>query len=138
MAAFLDLHPDGTHAVLAGIEEIEAALNRMMAGSITVPGTEDYATAVTALERVSRRLDAVRLKLVAAADRAGTAKDAGFTNTGAWVAKATTMSRSDAARQVALAGELESGHEATAAALDAGLDLTRTCSRDRASHRPTA
>ena len=49
------------------------------------------------------------------------AQDAGFTDTGAWVAKTTTVSRSNAARQVALAAELDSGHDATAAALDAGL-----------------
>ena len=59
--------------------------------------------------------------MVAAADQAGAAKDAGFTNTGAWVAKTTTVSRSDAARQVALAADLHSGHDATAEALDAGL-----------------
>ena len=80
-----------------------------------------YAAAVPALDRVCRRLDALKLKLVAAADRAGTATDAGFTGADAWLAKTTTVSRGDAARQVALATELDSGHDATAEALDAGL-----------------
>ena len=62
-----------------------------------------------------------KLKLVAAADSAGVAKDAGFTGADAWLAKTTTVSRADAARQVALAAELDSGHDATAEALDAGL-----------------
>ena len=66
-------------------------------------------------------MEALRLKLVAAAEQAGTAKDAGFTNTSAWVAKTTTVSRSHAARQVALATELNSGHDATAEAFHAGL-----------------
>ena len=59
--------------------------------------------------------------MVAAADAAGAAKDAGFTDTTAWIARTTIVSRSDAAREVALATELESGHDATATALDAGL-----------------
>ena len=62
-----------------------------------------------------------KLKLVAAADTAGAAKDAGFTGADAWLAKTTTVSRSEAARQVALASDLESGHDATAEALDGGL-----------------
>ena len=45
--------------------------------------------------------------MVAAADQAGIAKNAGFTDTNAWVAKTTTVSRTDAARQVALANKLE-------------------------------
>ena len=73
------------------------------------------------MDRAIRRLEALKLKMVAAADQAGTAKDAGFTDTNAWVAKTTTVSRSDAARQVALANELTSDHDATAEALDAGL-----------------
>ena len=133
MSALLDLHPDSTHPVLAGIEEIEGALDRMLVGPTMVLETGDYATAVTALERVSRRLDAVKLKMVAAADHAKVAQDAGFTNTGAWVAKTTTVSRSDAARQVALAAELDSGHDATAEALDAGLVSPGARGGDRAT-----
>ncbi len=61
--------------------------------------------------------------MLAAADRAGTAKSAGFTGTDAWTAKHTNTSRTTAAREVHLATELETGHghESTAAALDAGL-----------------
>ena len=73
------------------------------------------------VDRAIRRLESYKLKLVAAADSAGVAKDAGFTGADAWLAKTTTVSRADAARQVALAGELDSGHDATAEALDAGL-----------------
>ena len=76
---------------------------------------------VAEVDRAIRRLESFKLKLVAAADSAGVAKDAGFTGADAWLAKTTTVSRSDAARQVALASELDSGHDATAEALDAGL-----------------
>src|SRR5687768_9513660 len=121
MAALLDLHPESTQPVLSGIAEVEAVPDRMLGGPTMASECGEYATAVTALERVSRRLDAVKLRLVAAADKAGTAKDAGFTGPDAWLAKTTTVSRADAARQVALAADLESGHDSTAAALDAGL-----------------
>ena len=121
MAALLDLHPEGTRSVLSDIAEIEAVLDRMLTGTGAALGGESYRAAVTAVDRVGRRLDALKLKLVAAADKAGAAKDAGFTGADAWLAKTTTVSRADAARQVALAAELDSGHDATAEALDAGL-----------------
>ena len=66
------------------------------------------------MERAIRRLEPNKLKLVAAADTSGVAKDAGFTGADAWLAKTTTVSRGDAAREVALAAELDSGHDATA------------------------
>ncbi len=121
MAALLDLHPEGTSPVLSGVAEIEAVLDRMLAGTTSRWSQASYGAAVAALDRASRRLEALKLKLVAAADKAGVAKDAGFTGADAWLAKTTTVSRADAARQVALAAELDSGHDATAEALDAGL-----------------
>jgi hypothetical protein len=125
MSALLDLHPDTAsetgHPVLLGIAELEVALDRVLAGTSTPLPSGDYASAVTALERIGRRVEAGKLKLVAAADRTGAAQDAGFTGTEAWVAKHTTTTRSAAAREVALATELETGHDVTAAALDAGL-----------------
>ena len=89
MSALLDLHPDGTHPVLSGVAEIEAVLDRMLASPTMVLETGDYAAVVTGLERVSRRLDALKLRMVAAADKAGAARDAGFTGTDAWLAKTT-------------------------------------------------
>ena len=76
---------------------------------------------VAEVDRAIRRLESLKLRMVAAADKMGTAKDAGFTGPDAWLAKTTTVSRADAARQVRLANELESGHDATAEALKAGL-----------------
>ena len=75
------------------------------------------------VDRAIRRLEALKLKLLAAADRNGVAQDAGFTGTEAWAATQTTSSRTTAARQVALARELspDAGHDTTAAALDEGL-----------------
>ena len=43
------------------------------------------------VDRAIRRLESYKLKLVAAADKAGVAKDAGFTGADAWLAKTTTV-----------------------------------------------
>jgi hypothetical protein len=118
MTALLDLHPDTADTVSSGVTDLHGVIDRLH----TAPA---YASrpgvTVAEVDRAIRRLESLKLKLVAAADQAGTAQDAGFTGTAAWVAKTTTVSRADAARQVALATELESGHDATAAALGAGL-----------------
>jgi hypothetical protein len=121
MTAATDLHPDPGHPVLAGAAEIEACLDRMLTGAATAVAGGQYAELVQVLERLGRRLEAVRLKVLAAADRAGTAQEAGFTGTDAWVARQTRTPRARAAREVRLATDLGEGHDATAVALDEGL-----------------
>ncbi len=119
MATLLDLHPDTADAVLSAVAQVHGVLDRMHAAPTQ---TDRPAVAVAEVERAIRRLDAFKLKLVAAADSSGAAADAGFTGTEAWVARQTTVSRTKAAREVALATELGSGgHDATATALDEGL-----------------
>jgi len=121
MSALLDLHPDSTHPVLSGVGEVHGLLDRMQAGAAQPLVSGEHAVVVAELDRATRRIEALKLKVVAAADQAEIAKDAGFTGADAWLAKTTTVSRGDAARQVALAADLESGHDATAEALEAGL-----------------
>ena len=121
MAALLDLHPDSTHPVLSGVTEVHGLLDRMHAGAGQPLVAGEHALVVAELDRAARRIEALKLKVVAAAAQDQVAKDAGFTGADAWLAKTTTVSRGDAARQVALATELDSGHDATAEALDAGL-----------------
>jgi len=121
-SAVQDLHPDSDHPVLAGLGYMERGLDQMLLGASIPLASADYASLLTRLERESRRLEAVKLKVMAAADRTGSATQAGFTGTDAWVAKNTTTSRADAAKDVGLARELSSGgHDHTAEALDAGL-----------------
>ena len=101
MAALLDLHPDTADAVLLGSRSCTAVLDRLHATrrwSRAEPSAD-----VAEVDRAIRRLESYKLKLVAAADSAGVAKDAGFTGADAWLAKTTTVSRAEAARQVALA-----------------------------------
>ena len=122
MSALLDLHPDAGHPVLAGLGAIEDALDQIHGAATTPLASGEYAAAVRRIECISRRLDAAKLKVVAAADKAGAPEDAGFTGTEAWVAKNTTTSRTTATREVGLARDLGSGeHDTTAAALDQGL-----------------
>jgi hypothetical protein len=118
--ALLDSPPSAAHPVLAGAAEIARALDAMLAGA-GVRLDRDHARAIQALEQINRRVDALKLKLLAAADRAGVPADAGFTGTGAWAAKQTTVTPSTAARLVALATELDAGgHDTLTEALDRG------------------
>ena len=71
MATLLDLSPDTAHPVLSGAAEIEQTLDRIQAGASMPFGAGDCAAAVQALERVGRRVEAVKLKLLAAADKTG-------------------------------------------------------------------
>ncbi len=103
MSALLDLHPDGTHPVLSGVAEVHDVLDRMHAGAAQPLVSGEHASVVAELDRATRRHRGLKLKLVAAADQAEVAKDAGFTGADAWLAKTTNASRADAARQVALA-----------------------------------
>ena len=66
MTALLDLHPDPGHpgAVVAGVRDALDGLG----GVELDPG--EYAAVVTDVDRAVRRLEALKLRLVAAAERA--------------------------------------------------------------------
>lgn len=115
MSALLDLHPDGGHPVVAGV----AALHRLLDGlDVSEPlAAGDYAGIVADVDRALIRLQAVKLRLLAAADRARVASLSGMADTGAWLAGQTRATGSAAAAEVALAAALEA-LPATAAALE--------------------
>ncbi len=100
------------------VAELHALIDRLHA--VPVRATA-HAHQVAEIDRAIHRLTALKLKVLASADKARVAADAGFTDTHAWAARQTHMSRASAARDVALATRLETGHDATAAALDQGL-----------------
>ncbi|MFN8189180.1 MAG: DUF222 domain-containing protein [Nocardioidaceae bacterium] len=116
MTTVLDLRPDAT-GVLGMLAGVHALLDAAPADVGLVSG--DYATAVREVDRAVARLQAVRLSLVAAADRAEVAAGSGMSGTGAWLSKQTCTTGAAAAGQVALAGALE-GLPATGAALRDG------------------
>ena len=90
----------------SGVAEVHAALDRLQQqpADFIRPALE-----VAEVERAIRRLEAYKLKLVASADKSGAPADAGFAGTEAWVAKTTTVSRTRAAREVALARNCSPG-----------------------------
>ncbi len=84
----------------------------------------EYAALLHRLDRVQRRLDGMRLGLISAAQKRGVAGHHGFTDTGAWVADATTSAHRTARSDVRLAEVLARRLPATAAALTVG-ELSR-------------
>jgi len=118
VTALLDLHPDAdADGVVGVLATVHAALDS--AGDLGLV-SGDYATAVREADRAISRLQALKLSLVAAADRAAVAAASGMSGTGAWLSQATRTTGAAAAGQVALAGALES-LPATGAALREGV-----------------
>ena len=116
MAALLDLLPD-TDAVSAGVADVHFAIDRLHMAPVD---SSRPSADVAEVDRAIRRLESYKLKLVAAADSAGVARTPGSPvptpgSRGRPMRRVRTLPR-----QVALASELESGHDATAEALDAG------------------
>ncbi|MBK8732615.1 MAG: DUF222 domain-containing protein [Actinomycetales bacterium] len=75
---------------------------------------------VQEVDRLARRVEAVRLALVAAADRQQVHRRCGHSSTSAWVASATRSGGAAAARDVALATALADGLDRTRVAFEAG------------------
>ena len=116
--AVLDLHPDATHPTLTLLAGVHGLLDAHPDGPLTL-ASGDYRAAVVEVERAIRRLDAVKLRLVAAADAVDVSRDAGLPDTTAWLAKNTHATGAAASRQVALAQDLET-LPATRSAMDTG------------------
>ena len=102
---FLALAGDSAAESLAAIDQALDELIRVI-DSGQVIGAERRKQDLAAVERLGRRLDAARLRLVAQADREGVAERAGHADTGAWVARTTKGDRRAAARDVHLATAL--------------------------------
>ena len=113
--ATLHTAPTGTVEVL---REIDQLLDRHTGGDVL--GAAAAGAALGAVDRVITRLQAVRLSLVAEADRSAVASQSGMTGTSAWLAARTRREGGQAARDVRLATALDNGLDATREALAAG------------------
>jgi len=110
-----------TGALHALVDQVHARLADPAAA--VVVGAAD----VGEVERIGRRVDALRLALVAAADRQQVHRRTGHSSTSAWVASATHGDGAHAARDVVLATSLAGeGLATTRAAFDAG-DVSGRC-----------
>src|SRR5689334_11584554 len=114
-AMTLETAPLGT---VEAVRQIGQLLDRVDSGDVV--GSAAASTAIGAVDRVITRLQAVRLSLVAEADRSEVAAESGMTGTGAWLAAHSRREGSEAARDVRLATALDNGLDATRAALAAG------------------
>ena len=94
--------PPGLGVRLAQVHE---AIGGIDADATIPPGA--YAAAVVEVDRAIRRLEAVKLRLVAGAQRARVATRTGHTDTGAWLAQTTRSTGRDAAGAVKLADSLD-------------------------------
>jgi hypothetical protein len=111
-AAVVGVSTGALHAV---VDQVQARLADPDAG--VVVGAAD----ISEVERIARRVEALRLALVARADRQQVHRRTGHSSTSAWVASATRGTGADAARDVVLATSLAGeGLAATRAAFDAG------------------
>ena len=97
---------------------IHEVLDRTEAGGPLTASSA--AAALGQVDRVMARLDALRLGLVAAADRAAVAAQSGLTDTGAWLSAQTKAGPAAAAADVRLAAALDKGLPATREALASG------------------
>ena len=93
--ALLDTGPaTGSVPGVDHVAELHALIDQLLAAPIPVSG---HARRVADIDREIHRLTAYKLKLLAAADKARVAADAGFTDTNAWAARQTHTSRATAA-----------------------------------------
>ena len=103
-----------TTVVHATCDQILARLSSPEAG-VVVSSVD-----VQEVDRLARRVEAVRLALVAVADRQQVHRRCGHSSTSAWVASATRSGGAAAARDVALATALADGLDRTRVAFEAG------------------
>lgn len=107
MTALLDLHPDADHPAVSGARAVHDLLDGLEVSAPLSAG--EHAGAVAEWERAIRRMQAVKLQLVAAADKANAASLSGMSSTGAWLAKHTTTDSASAARCAKLADDIFDG-----------------------------
>jgi uncharacterized protein DUF222 len=120
MSAALDLHPDAGHPAVAAAFEVHALLDSVDLDALASMSPSEATTAVSEWSRAVSRVEAVRLKMVAAADKARVAEADGLTGTDAWLTRQTRSGREKAGRDLRLATELDRGHDRTGAALHSG------------------
>ncbi|WP_201467474.1 HNH endonuclease signature motif containing protein [Janibacter melonis] len=99
---------DQAHAVIDSLQDAIVADQRTAGRALRADLVE--------VERLARRVEAARLRLVARADTVRVAERTGHTDTGAWVAQSTNSDRRPASRDVRLATAL------TAPGIDSAKD----------------
>jgi hypothetical protein len=108
------------HPVLGFTRALAGALDRALVVDPVFMTPEEQRQAVLELETQGARVDALALRVLAAADRNDVGADTGATSTAAWLSHPTLTERAEAAARVTLARALEQDHTTTGAGLATG------------------
>jgi len=108
------------HPIVGFTRALSGALDRVLVCEPAFLTIEDKRAVLVELARQQARLEALELKVLAAADRDEVGAETGATSTAAWLSQVTLADRPEAAARVRLARALDDQHRATAAGLAAG------------------
>src|SRR3954467_7263162 len=108
------------HPIVGFTRALAGALDRVLVHEPAFLSVEDKRALLVDLARQRARLDALELRVLAAADRDDVGAESGATSTGAWLAARTLTDRPETAAKVRLARALEERHRLTATGLAAG------------------
>lgn len=108
------------HPIVGFTRALGAALDRALVHDPVFLTPEDKRTVLVELAREQARLEALSLRVLAAADRDDVGAESGAVSTAAWLSHATRVDRSEAARRIRLANSLEREHPVAAAGLADG------------------
>ena len=106
----------GSVPVVEAVARVHEVLDEVDMGSVGAVTGRD----VAAVDRAIARMEALKLRLVAAAHRTDAGSDAGMSGTSAWLASSTRTWGPKAAADVSLATALEESLPVTRRALEAG------------------
>jgi len=111
---------DPVHPILGFTWALAGALDRVLAHEPAFLTLEGKRTVLVELARQRSRLEALELKVLAAADRDDVGAASGAASTAAWLAHQTLADRPELAAKVTLARALDEQHPRAAAGLAAG------------------
>jgi hypothetical protein len=111
---------DPVHPILGFARALSGALDRVLVAEPTYLSAAEQRQVLLELSQRKTRLEALELKVLAAADRNDVAAESGATSTGAWLAHETLADRPEVVGRVKLARALDDDHLLTQQGLAAG------------------
>lgn len=117
MTSLLATAPPAAVPARAAVARVHAVLDEVTSGPVVGPVS---GSDLASMDRAISRMQAMKLQMVAAADRERVAESSGMSGTAAWLAAHTRTGGAEAAQTVGLATALDSGLSSTGDALAAG------------------
>ena len=128
---------DRLHPVLDFAHRLRERLDSVAKVPLWSMTSEQQREALTTLAQAQAQLDALKLRLLAEADRSGATTETGAGTAADWIAVETRQVRRDARSDLRLAQAIE-GHDVLSAAMAEGQGQHRPGPRDRGRPRPAA